>query len=245
MLQQMLKSRFFSHSEQRLLWWCAALLLVSNLPAIAFAGDGSPFSLRAGWIRIDADSVKGSVALNGSEVPGATLTLDDVDQGGLFLSWELTPTLAVETLVSTPIKIDINAGGGLLGSRYKAAEAKVLPLTLLGRYTPTWQWHGLRPFVGAGAAYIYFDGAKTTAAFDLQAAGLGAFNPRVETDNHWRAILEVGADWNFSPRSFLNVTWLYFQGETPINVLFDGGVTLHSQVSYAPSFYALTVGHRF
>ena len=202
-------------------------------------------TVRAGPILVEASSVEGSVSLSGTPLPGAQLAVDNITQPALFLSWNISPRFAVETLIATPLEADITAGGGLLGSQFKAVEVDVMPFILIGRYNPDWQWLGLKPFAGIGAAYLYFDNPTTTAQFDALGASLGAFDPRIEVNNHWRTVVELGVDYSFDERLFGNFTWVHFKGDTDIAAVFSNGASLTSTVSYAPQIFALTLGYRF
>ena len=201
--------------------------------------------LRAGLVAINAESVKGSLAFEDVSLPETHLGVGDIKQAGLMLSWRLKKNIALETLISTPLKLKFNAGGGLLGPDFHAGSIDGLPLTIIARYDLPWRWKNITTFVGAGGTYLYFRNAHTTPALDELGALFGASDPQLTIKNHWRAIVELGMDYQFSDQWFANLTWLYFEGSTNIDITFSNNTQLTSHVSYAPQIFAFTLGYRF
>jgi outer membrane protein W len=58
-------------------------------------------------------------------------------------------------------------------------------------------------------------------------------------------LVELGVDYLMGEHWFANATWLFLAGEDNIAVSFSNDVELVSEVSYAPKFFALTLGYRF
>lgn len=222
-----------------------SFFLISWPTATLIAAETERFTIRGGAIFLKADNVSGDVKLGGVTLPGSALSVDDEFHQGLFCNWRVTGNFSLETIVSNPLGINIVAGGGVLGSKFDAVEIDVLPLMLIGRYSPEWNWHGIRPFAGVGAAYLWFDNAKSTAVFDAFGASLALQNPQIDIDNQLRPVLELGLDYVLGDKWFVNATWLYLEGNDRIAVSYSNGAELTSNVSYAPQFFALTLGHRF
>ena len=227
--------------------WIFLLLFVSSLSLASdlYAAEAEHFMVRGGPIWLKADSATGSLQLDGATLHGASLSVDDVVQPGLLLTWLVNRNFSLETMVSTPLQVNLLGEGGLLGSQFRAAQVDVLPLMLIGRYSPDWDWCGLRPFAGIGGVYILFDNAKTTATFDALSASLGLNNPQINVDNKILPVLELGVDYLFGKNWFANASWVYLEGESEIAVNYSNGMQLSTNVSYAPQFFALTLGYRF
>jgi outer membrane protein len=220
----------------------ASLLCCENLAA----QELFKYSVRAGPVWLDADNVKGDELMFGEiPLPGSSLGVEDEAHYGLILSWVFTPQFSLETAVSTPFNLDISAGGGVLGDRFRAGEIDVLPIVLIGRYTPDWSFLGIQPFIGLGATYVVFKNAKTTDKFDALAASLGVKDPSIQADNQLQPVLELGLDYSLSNRWFANVTWLYTDGNDEVSIAFSNNTTLISSVHYEANLFALTLGYRF
>jgi outer membrane protein W len=222
------------------------VLLCILVPSVTlYAGQDHRFTVRGGPIYLKADDVEGDINLGGSSLPGASLSVDDELHYGLLLGWQLSSCFSLETIVSTPLEINIQAGGGMLGNEFLAVQIDVLPLMLIGQFTPQWDFYGVRPFLGLGAAYLWFGNGGTTESFDELGASLGLHNADVKVDNQLRPVIELGVDYLVGEQWFANFTWLYLQGKDDIEISFASGVELTSKVSYAPQFFALTLGYRF
>jgi outer membrane protein len=223
-----------------------ALLLVLSLwtaPDLV-AAESERFMVRGGpvWIKSDTETV---VKLNGVPLPGSSMGVEDKWHGGFILTMPVYRNFSLETMISTPATFDITAKGGLLGNEFRAAQIDPLPLILIGRYTPEWDWYGVRPFAGIGAVYVLFDNAKITSTFEALGASLGLHDPAIDVDEQLRPVVELGIDYLMGERWFLNATWLYFDGEDKITVTYSNGAQLGADVSYKPQFFAMTMGYRF
>lgn len=133
----------------------------------------------------------------------------------------------------------------MLGNRFRAGEIDVIPIVLIGRYTPDWSFYGISPFVGVGGTYAIFKNAKTTDKFDALAASLGVEDPSIQADDQFQPILELGLDYSLGERWFANATWLYSDGNDEVSVAFSNDTSLISSVRYEANLLALTLGYRF
>lgn len=226
-----------------------AFLLLGLVPEL-FAetpslNEPSKWMVRGGPAWLETNIVDSSLTFAGTPLPGAELTVDNELHQGFLVSWMLNEHFALETAVSTPLNLSVNLGGGPLGNEFRAADIDALPVMFLGRYNLPWSWHGLRPFVGIGATYLWFRNAKTSDTFNAVAASFGAQGARIEVKNQWRPVVELGIDYDLGERWFTNVTWLHIEGDAKIAASFSGGTELVSEVSYSPQFFAMTLGYRF
>lgn len=229
--------------KKHTVWALVVLLTLILWPnSSLFAAEPGSFMVRGGPLTLKTKDAGGDIRLNNVPVPGASLSVDDVNHYGVFLSWALTRNISIETVVSTPLEIDVNAGGGALGGEFRAAEVDAMPLILICRYTPEKDWYGFRPYAGLGAAYIMFDNEKTTDQFD---ALVGSTNSKVDVDDQLRPVFALGLDYLIGENWFVNASWLYLEGDDEVSVTASSGVELASQVSYEPQMFALTLGYQF
>ena len=229
--------------KKHMLWTLVFLLTLILWPnSCLLAAEPGTFSVRGGPLTLKTKDSGGDIKVDNVTFPGASLSVDDVNHYGLFLSWALTRNISFETAVSTPLEINVNAGGGALGSEFRAAEVDAIPLILICRYAPEKDWYGFRPYAGVGAAYIWFDNEKTTDQFD---ALVGSTNSKVDVDDQLRPVFALGLDYLIGENWFVNASWLYLEGDDEVSVTSSNGAELASQVSYEPQMFALTLGYQF
>lgn len=74
---------------------------------------------------------------------------------------------------------------------------------------------------------------------------LGLSNPKIEVDDQWRPVVELGMDHLIGENWFLNASWFYLEGDDEVKVTYSNGAELASNVSYEPQMFALTLGYQF
>ena len=146
-------------------------------PVVAHAQE---FMLRARALNLQSENTDGT---------GLGLSVNDRTFPEIDLSWFMTPSFAIELVLTYPQKHDLRSGGARIG------ELKHLPPTLLAQYHFT----GLgvvRPYFGAGLNYTRLSGVK----FDPVVASL---NPSLDSDSYGLA-LQFGVDYEVRKNVFVN-----------------------------------------
>lgn len=191
----------------------------------AHAQSAGSFYVTTGWFHLapqDSSDPLKIMNVGGSpvnhEVPNTGAGIDNADTIGLAAGYFLTDHIATELVAGIPPRFNLNGKGsleqfGVLGHAYQWSPA------LLLKYYFNDAKAKFRPYVGIGASYIWFTGAKIT-----------------NTAYHWFGGLSV----SYIPVS-LTAT-LTTQRPTPI-----GNVTQTSQakITLNPIVTYLNIGYRF
>jgi outer membrane protein len=210
----------------------AALLLAGPL---ALAHDAGDFYMRVGASNVDPDDNNGSIDLSAVDpaLGNQNIEVDDAWSMTFTASYQWTKNWAVELLAAYPFEHDINVEGvGKVGS------TKHLPPTL------SLQYHFLpdgkfQPYVGAGVNYTIFfdDGAEGV----LKSLG-GDLS--IE-DNSFGLAGQVGFDYMFNDKWFVNLDFRYIGIETKAKITVPGVGTIKEDVSIDPFVYGINVGYKF
>lgn len=204
-----------------------------------------PFYFRAGYTLLAPDSSSNEVtlsnvggpadlAIDNGPIEGSGATVEPVDFPSVVLGWQLPwgdGNWALETILALPLTVEFKTDGTLatdsiaplalnaiptgvppLGDEF--GEAKVLPpvVTLVYRFLPG---HSIRPYVGAGMAFMYSYDAEVTNPV------LTAVNkPKLEIDPAFGFAVQGGVEWKFYKDWWVNM-----------DVKFIGGLEASAKVS--------------
>ncbi len=200
-----------------------------------------PFYFRAGYTLLAPDSsssevvlsdVDGaaSLAIDNGPIEGSGAAVEDVDFPSVILGYQLGHgPWAIETVLALPFTMEFKATGTLasesiapyaknviptgvpaLGSEF--GETKVLPplVTLVYRFRLD---KALRPYVGAGLAYMMTYDSKVTNPVLTEVA-----EPGLEIDDGFGYVLQTGLEYNFYTRWWVNFDIKYVALETSATV---------------------------
>lgn len=202
----------------------------------AHAQSANTFYVTTGWFHfapqdssdpLKIDSVAGIPA--GSTVPGSGASVGTADTLGLSVGYFITDHFAAETELGIPPKFDLS-GSGTLSSFGKVGEARLWAPALLFKYYFNKPDAKFRPYVGVGATYTWFSGARITNGGLTQAIGLQGTAPlaglgllpsaspgvstSVTTTNSWAPVFNLGFNYNFTKHWFAGFSLSY----VPVNV---------------------------
>jgi outer membrane protein len=182
---------------------------------MALAHEPGDFYVRVGASNVDPDD------------PNGDIDLTVVDPALWKENW------AVELLAAYPFEHDIE-----LEDLGKVGETKHLPPTL------SLQYHFLpkgkfQPYVGAGINYtIFFDDGPDGTLKDLGG------DLEID-DNSFGLAGQIGADYMFNDRWFINADLRYISIETEAKVTIPGVGTIKEDVDINPWVYGLNIGYKF
>lgn len=122
--------------------------------------DAGDWLVRVRGIVVSPNDDSGLVAVNGTDVAGSGVSVNDDVVPELDITYMLTQNWGLELILATS-EHDATAQGTALAGLGKVANANVLPPTL------TLQYHfnpagGLRPYAGVGLNYTIFYDEKVT-----------------------------------------------------------------------------------
>ena len=194
----------------------AVVSLAMATPA-AMAQDSGSWLVRARALNLQSAN---------KDTTGLGLSVNDKTFPEVDISYFISPSLAVELILTYPQKRDIRSGGTKIGT------LKHLPPTLLA------QWHfpmgGFRPYVGAGLNLTLFSDVK----FDPAVVAL--LSPSIKNRSTGAAV-QLGVDVPMGGGWLLNVDVKKVQIKT--DVLSFGAKAGTFKVD--PTLLSLGVGKRF
>ncbi len=168
--------------KKRVACTAVALAAVSiGWGAEANAQSAGSIVLNAGWFHLApqdrSDPLKVSALGTTATVPNSGASVSDSDTGGLTVAYFFTDHISVEGVFGVPPKLDLS-GSGSLAPLGKLGSAREWSPTLLLRYHFGNADAPLRPYVGAGASYVWYSSVNLTSGM-----GSGAFLASPQTGN--------------------------------------------------------------
>lgn len=191
----------------------AAILAAGSVTgAYAQASGESPWLVRVRSVHLDSSN-KDSTSLG--------LSINNKTFGELDVTYFMSPNLAAELVLTTPLKQTVYANGSEIGS------FKHLPPSLLLQYHFT-DLQGIKPYVGAGINYTHFSDVNLPAGVTLDSHSWGwAF----------QAGLDIPLDRNWSIN--LDVKKAYIRSD-----VYSAGSSI-GRLRVDPILYAVGLGYRF
>lgn len=245
--------------KKRVAWAAAALAATSiGWGQQANAQSAGSIVINAGWFHLApqdrSDPLKVNALGTSTTVANAGATVSDSDTGGITLAYFVTDHISVEGVFGAPPKLDLN-GTGSLGALGKLGSAREWSPTLLLRYHFGTPDAPLRPYVGAGASYVWYSSVNLTSGM-----GSGAFlaSPQTGTLLTGRTtadlssslvpVLNGGMTYKFSKHWSVNASVSYLFLSTKANLTTQSAVgTIRSETKLHvnPIVTFVSVGYTF
>lgn len=216
----------------------ALALGVAMVSGSALAYQQGDIVARAGVAMVDPDASSSPLAINGSEVAGTSVDVDDNTQLGLTFLYMLSENVGVELLAATPFSHTVTAKG--LGADLDVADVKHLPPTLSVQYFPMGSDSAFQPYVGVGLNYTLFFDEELTSDFK-GALGDGS----VKVDDSFGLAFELGCDYAINENLVLNAAIWSIDIDTSAEIKLDAGATITTDVDIDPLVYMVGVGYKF
>ncbi|KVE36018.1 OmpW/AlkL family protein [Burkholderia sp. TSV86] len=234
----------------------AVALVFAAAATTAHAQSAGSFYVTTGWIHLapqdSSDPLKvmsvGGTPVNLTE-PNTGAGVDNADTLGLATGYFWTDHIVTEFVAGIPPRFNLSGKGlseqfGVLGHVYQWSPA------LLLKYYFNDANAKFRPYVGVGATYVWFTGAKiTNSAFER---GVLGGPTSVTTTNQWAPVLNVGFSYNFTKHWFGGLSLSYIpvsvkatlttQRPTQIGTLTQ---TSQAKIKLNPIVTYLQLGYRF
>ncbi|KDB06623.1 OmpW family protein [Burkholderia sp. lig30] len=187
---------------------------------------------------------RGNLSINQS-VPNTGAGINDADTLGLASGYFITDHIAAELVAGVPPRFDITGKGrfdrfGVLGHANQWSPALVF------KYFFNDANAKFRPYLGLGATYVWFTGAKiTNTAFEQ---GVLGGPTTATTSNQWAPVFNAGFQYNFTNHWFAGLSLSY----VPVSVTATfttatraGTETSKAKINLNPIVTYLNVGYRF
>ncbi|SDJ95963.1 OmpW/AlkL family protein [Microbulbifer yueqingensis] len=202
--------------------------------------------LRSGAATVSPDTGSSALFLDGSELAGTAVDVEDGTALGLTGTYMLTGQWGVELVAASPFSHDIEVQG--LGQPLALGDTSHLPPTLLLQWYPRLGGSPLQPYLGLGVNYTaFFDEQVDGAANELFAA-LGATGEAdLSLENSVGLAVEAGVDFSFGQdrRWLLNMSVLWMDIDTEAEVHVPGVGTIAADVELDPLVTVAGLGYRF
>jgi len=212
----------------------AALIGLALVGGQAMAQTKSVWSVKAGYNHFFPQAKSGDV----TGVPGGTV--DVGDGGGAFVSaaYMFSDNVSAELGFGIPPKLDIE-GRGTIALAGKIADAKVVSPILVLQYRFRRADAVLRPYVGLGATYTWYNSVTTTPILSTLTNPGGVTTATI--DNAWGAVAQIGATYKLNKHWFVDGSI----GPTRIKTTARLSTGQSVKVKLDPVLVNLAAGYRF
>lgn len=209
-------------------------LLAAQAAGPVFAADDTWF-IRLRGIAVAPNDDSSVVSVGGSPIAGTGVGVDTDYVPELDITYKFAPHWGAELILGTS-QHNVDAQGAIsaLGD---VIDTWVLPPTLTLQYhlNPNGKF---RPYIGAGVNYTIFYSEEVSG-------GLDAPNATVDIDPSWGYAFQVGADYEFRDRWFVNVDLKYIDIDTEANFLNSAVGAASVDVDIDPFVVGFGIGYRF
>jgi outer membrane protein len=216
------------------------LLAVAGLMAVAqgaMAQSAGQFTVKVGANKITPKVVSGDVSA--PALPGSKADVSDNTQPVLIGTYSFTDNISVEVDAGLPYKHKISGAGAIQGVGV-IGTVEALPPTAFVQYRFFSPQSMVRPYVGLGATYAYFQ--KETGSGQLTAlTNIGGQGTTFKIKNKMAMTLQVGAVVNFGERWFADLTFTKTKLKT--QVTFSTNQT--QEMTLDPQAMAFGIGYKF
>ncbi|HCO59238.1 MAG TPA: outer membrane protein OmpW [Porticoccaceae bacterium] len=203
----------------------------------AMAYDTGDLIVRAGVASVQPDEDSSNLELNGVNLSGTGVGVDNSEALGLTLTYMLSPNLGLGVLAATPFEHDIKANG--LG--VDAGDTKHLPPTVTLQYFPMDPSSALQPYVGIGINYTVF----FSEGVDSDLEGVLGSDADLDLDDSFGLAAQIGVDYALDDNWVLNASVWYLDIDTEAEFKFDSGDRVEADVDIDPWVYMVGVGYKF
>ncbi|HZM27645.1 MAG TPA: OmpW family outer membrane protein [Gemmatimonadales bacterium] len=172
-----------------------------------------------------------TIATSGILLQGATATVSNNQTLTFDIGYDFTRNLFAMLMVGVPPKPTVT-GEGTVTSLGALGRVRYGPAILTGGYR-IGTGAGLRPYVGAGAAYAIIVKDHDAAVSQL------------DVHNNWGFVLQAGAEYSLNKALDLFADFKQLWLAVDANGLLSGGVPVKARVTLNPSLVSAGVKFRF
>jgi outer membrane protein len=235
-----------------------AIFLSCSAISAAHAQSAGQWVINAGWMHLSPQDSSQPLTVNalGSsvQVPGSGATVSNADTFSLTASYFVTDHVAIEALLGVPPKLHLSGTGSLSGLG-ELGSARVWSPAILAQYHFGEPTARLRPYVGAGLSFVWFNNIKLSAPM---ASGQFLYSPTLGTSlqgptsaslsKSFAPVINAGLTYNidshWSVGASVSYVWLSTKAtlttQSPL-----GTVSTSTKVKINPIVTFLSVGYRF
>jgi outer membrane protein len=211
--------------------------------ALAAAAGAQAQSKGQFTVSLGANQLKPNVESGAISAPALPNSLGDVSkdtQPVALITYGLTDNISVETAVGTPYKHKLYGAGAIAGTG-QLGTVEAMPAVALLQYRFFEPNSRVRPYVGFGITYAYFQ--KETGSFTMTAlTNPGGGTPTTfSIDNKWTYSGQLGLQVNVTDKWFANASYIKTRLRTDVH--FSTNQQQHMKLD--PDSFILSVGYKF
>ncbi|MDR2851556.1 MAG: outer membrane beta-barrel protein [Burkholderiaceae bacterium] len=237
-----------------------ALVSVAALTALAssnaMAQQAGDWVLSAGWMNFYPNDSSTPLAVTyprATLVPGSGASVSGANTLGLTLNYFFASNWALEGIVGIPPRFKLQ-GTGTLASAGELGKARQWSPTLLFKYYFFDGDVAVRPFVGIGGTYVWYDNVKLTSGLAgavSQMTGLpaAALNTTASLKRSFAPVFSVGASWQIDKHwgAALSFSYIPLKTTATLNTSAVGIPVMTSQATLTlnPLVTYLAVSYKF
>jgi outer membrane protein len=211
--------------------------------AIAAASGASAQSAGQWTVAVGANKITPKVESGDISAPALPHSQGDVSsdtQPVVVFDYYLTDNISVEAALGTPYKHKIYGAGAIAGTG-QLGSVEALPPTVFVQYRFFQPSAMVRPFVGAGITYAYFQ-KETGSGLMTALTNPGSPTPTTfSIDNKLTGSLQAGVAVNINERWFASATVIKTFLKTDVH--FSTGQSQHMKLD--PQAVMVAVGYKF
>jgi outer membrane protein len=238
---------------------CAALAALGVAGASgAHAQSAGSLQVNAGWMHFAPQDSSGAFNVTAlgqtQQRAGSGASVSNADTFGLTLQYFVTDHIAAEAVMGVPPKFHLD-GEGTLSPLGELGTAKEWSPTILLKYYFMDAQSKFRPYLGAGASYVWFSDVKLSSQM---ASGAFLYTPQTGTaltgptsahiSSSFAPVVNGGMSYNFNKHwsaSFsVSYMWLSARATLTTNSAV-GTVRSESKIKLDPIVTFLSVGYTF
>lgn len=214
-----------------------AAIAAMTLASAASAQSAGTIVAKVGINKITPHVTSGD--LTAPALPGTKADVKPDTKPILTLAYMLTDNISAELHLGTPYKHELIGDGAIKGTG-KLGTSEVLPPTFLMQYRFFQPDSVVRPYVGAGLTYAYFQKERGSAQMTaLLAPGGDASTYRL--DNKLAGSIQVGGTLAFNERWFFDMAIIKTYLKT--RAKFSTGQT--QDIKLDPTAFSVAIGYKF
>lgn len=216
----------------------ATIAIIMGGATSAAALDLQNWSVKVGVNKLTPKVQSGD--MTAPALPGTKIDVGSNTQPIFSFAYAYNSNVSAELVLGTPYKHDIYGAGAIAGVG-KTGTVEALPPTLFGQYHFLEEQAALRPYLGLGLTYAYFQ--KETGSAALTAlTNTGSTTPTTfSVDSAWGLSTQAGVIYRINEKWFSDLVVVKTYLKTTAH--FSTGQTIDMRLD--PLSVSLSLGYRF
>ncbi|CAB3755059.1 membrane protein [Burkholderia sp. MSh2] len=236
----------------------AAILLSMSVVSSVYAQSSGQLMINAGWLHMAPQDSSEPLTVNAlgrsNTMAGSGASISDADTVALTATYFVTDHIALETILGVPPKLRLT-GTGTLAGLGELGTARAWSPAIIAQYHFGEPSARLRPYVGAGISYVWFNGIDLS---NPVASGKLLYSPTfgtrlegptsVSLSKSFAPILNVGLTYNIDTHWSIGASFAYAWLSTKATITTHspvGTVTSTTRLKINPIMTFASLGYRF